>query len=130
MVYWQQRINESMLQVQEHPEDQHGVYLFKFRAQNLCRTFDDLQAIRKREREKLKNNARDLQHRLQHLEGDRAREEESENRKVEAQQRLDECQRAANIAEQEFYRKEKDTDYWMMMAALIGGTVRGLPPNF
>ena len=105
--------------------------------QRLYMTFEDLLGIGAREREKLENTVRDLEgekahsdeikkqweEQLQnaeaersrmsaHLEASRIREENSESRRAEMQRQLDECQRA-----------EKETNHWIMMAALIGGAV-------
>ena len=60
---------------------------------------------------------------IAHLKAYRVREENHESRREEAQHRLEECQKAAIDSEQEFNRKEKETNHWIMMAALIGGAV-------
>ena len=57
------------------------------------------------------------------LEAFTIREENLKNQRAEAQHQLEECQKAAIDSEQEFNRKEKETNHWIMIAALIGGAV-------
>ena len=130
--FFQRGVDLGIQHIQEHFEGYEGdsrtlrydiAKIIRFHKDNLDRTIDDLQQIQKREREKLENNVRGLEQQKQILEDDRSRQEDLENRSAETQRQLDECQRAANNAEQEFHRKEKEANHWIMMAALIGGAI-------
>ena len=62
--------------------------------------------------EQLRNSEEERSEMIAKLEALRIRERNLENRRVEAQQQLDEC-----------HRKEKDTNHWIMIAVFLGGIV-------
>ena len=129
MQHWQREVDRILQQIQEYSKghdtlnEGNPVVELMFYKEFLYETFEDLQGIRRREREKLENKTRDLEQEIQNLEEDLGQEEDLENQRAETQRQLDDCQRAANNVEQEFHRKEKETNHWIMIASLIGGSV-------